>query len=106
MSETISLAEFVYAVKAEAARHVHHPAGRQVIREWIEKMFQAASTNNGAEVARLTKLVRRRVRMERLGRLEDWLVFRSKHHPRLRRRVHAEIEAAIPDPYLAWIAAA
>jgi hypothetical protein len=91
----ISLYEFVYAVRAEAERYVHHPASRQVIHEWVSDMFRAADKGDAAAVARLTKRIRRKIRLKRLGRIEDWLVFCSRHHPRLRRWVNAEIEAEL-----------
>lgn len=76
----IPLLEFVYSLRAEVERHYVHPACARIIHEWLTLMFRAAAEGDAHEVKRLTKMVQRKVRDERLWHIKKLLTF-SKHHP-------------------------
>jgi len=56
-------------------------------------MFRAAEEGDAIEVARLTKMVREKLKLERLWCIENWLTCSYEHHPRLRRWLHEELVA-------------
>jgi hypothetical protein len=93
----LALVDFASALRADVERHHIHPVGASRCHELLTEMFEAAAGGDSHEVKRLARLVQRRVKLERLWRIESWLTAYHDRHPRLRRWVHAELEAQL-DP--------
>ena len=89
------LLEFAHAVKEDTYPHLDriHGSGANIIHTWIEHLFIAASEDDGAEMARLIKMIRHKLKLERLLRIESYLTAYRERHPRLRAWLHEELIA-------------
>ena len=90
----IGLLEFAHAFRAEVEPSCGriHPSGAGIILRWVAEMFDAAASGEAAEVKRLAASIQRKLRLERLWRVQSWVAPVSQQHPRIAGWLNAQLD--------------
>jgi hypothetical protein len=83
----VSLLDFARDFHSGVERHWQY-----VSPDSVSFMFTAAEEGDGAEVYRLVRAIESQIRQERLWGIKKWLTFRYKHHPRINKWVHEQLD--------------